>query len=362
MPTIHAVTPSRLTARKAPLPVENPSELLPLLRYVDEGDHRYLILERTDRPGHYLKVARTTKPAGQTSDAPVDTGFRVEYRTGTSYTHQLADASDLTTVHDVVTAWYDDADGWPDQLEWRPLDIGLRTVEQIAEDITSDLDDPEVHDVDYDQAESWRPNLRAFVRSGFSTRRDVVEAALEANRDRDAEPMTEATHEELVRIAVAEWDQAVSDQVGWTDQGDHDRLAAAFEELDTLGVLARMNFSCCTNCGHLELSRETRRAAANHASAEPEPLGHVFFHAQNTSLIADGTPLQLGFGGYLDHSSIHAATNDSDKGDPIKLLDTRVARVAVNTIRKHGLAADWNGDTTKKIKVTITDWRKRLPL
>ncbi|MFI2366098.1 DUF6891 domain-containing protein [Promicromonospora sp. NPDC019610] len=178
-----------------------------------------------------------------------------------------------------------------------------------------------------------REQARAMVRAGFTPFDRVLQAA---------DDMLEPDVADSLRTAAAEavreeWQARVAEQASWADEGDYSALAAAFADLESQGVVARMCFACCTTCGVSEIRDEADRKGR-------EPLGYVFFHSQDADRIADAPgDLFLSFGGFGDLPAV------------------AVGEILTTTVTRHGLEVEWTGDPRSKVRVRVTDWRKRLP-
>ncbi|MBO4207877.1 DUF6891 domain-containing protein [Micromonospora echinofusca] len=132
------------------------------------------------------------------------------------------------------------------------------------------------------------------------------------------------------RIVAEEWPLRHAVEASWPPVTDCDRLDAAFAELNRVGIVARQDFTCCRNCGEAEIGAEL---------ADTDE-GYVFFHAQDTERAAEGGALWLRYG----------ATSG-----PATPVGQRVAE----TLTRHGLPVDWNGDPGRAIRVPLT-WQRRI--
>ncbi|MEV5748014.1 hypothetical protein AB0L00_09365 [Actinoallomurus sp. NPDC052308] len=135
-------------------------------------------------------------------------------------------------------------------------------------------------------------------------------------------------------IATEEFAAYRSDQETWPDVLDADRLIRAFRELETAGIIARENFTCCQSCGTAEIGGEAPEGA--------EPRGYVFCHHQDVQAAVGGHGVYLSYGAF---GGDEAAT-------------TRIGEEIVAVLRRHGLTPDWNGDSGRRIAVPLT-WRRR---
>jgi hypothetical protein len=173
------------------------------------------------------------------------------------------------------------------------------------------------------------------VAAGFSDPDEIVEAAgdvFEGDRNREA---VQAEAERMLSGLLA---AHARDQATWPATTDNDRLEAAFAELEDGGIVCRENFSCCNNCGSAEIWAEVE--AVN--DIIPHVRGYVFYHMQGTEAAVQGGGVYLSFGAVAD-------TGDA----PLA-----IAREVVETIGKHGLRVDWNGDIGRRILVEL-EWKRR---
>lgn len=174
-----------------------------------------------------------------------------------------------------------------------------------------------------------REHAEAVVHAGFLDLADAVEQVTEYF-DGDGPPTGRV--EQIVRAAWAARAVAVGAGSG-TD--DHARLASAYAALAGDGIIGRMDFTCCQTCGHAEIDDERGPAR--------DERGYTFFHQQDTERIPDGL-LYLAYGSFGP-----------------EVPEEEVARTVVDRLRAEGLAVAWDGETTSRIEVTVTDWRKPLP-
>lgn len=135
-------------------------------------------------------------------------------------------------------------------------------------------------------------------------------------------------------LVLQVWAERLDQQSTWSDQGDYDRLSAAFAELEDRGIVGRMNFTCCQTCGHAEIDDER----------SPGSRGYTFFHSQDADLLAPGSSdLFLAYGSF---------GSDSDES---------IGEEVTSVLRSHGLTVEWSGSVEQRIEVRGLDWRKRLP-
>jgi hypothetical protein len=187
------------------------------------------------------------------------------------------------------------------------------------------------------QVADLREQVELWVRPGFLARADVLEYARDF-RDDDEMPVDD---EELAQLVDEVWRARVAEQQAWPAYTDADRVAAAFADLDANGVVARMNFTCCQNCGVAEIDDER--------PADRPSTGYVFFHQQDAERLAD-EPAQLYLAyGTLDPEQGRVAEQDQAVGEQI-----RAALLAQD------LPVEWDGSSAQRISVGPLTWRRRL--
>lgn len=174
------------------------------------------------------------------------------------------------------------------------------------------------------------------VAVGFVDPSGIAESAVEMfEEDADAD-LLEPVARRLVAEAVAEHRAA---EATWPDVTDCDRLDEAMAELTRGGIVCRQNFSCCGNCGVVEIGAEIEDEEAAGVVAR----GFAFYHHQDAQAAAEGYGIYLNYG----------AT------EPGEAAALGVAGELVATLGRHGLATRWDGRVANRIKVEL-DWKRRL--
>ncbi len=190
--------------------------------------------------------------------------------------------------------------------------------------------------------ETLRAKTVELIRPGFVSLDEALETAGSFAED-EALPVRA---DEIERIVTATWDDLADCQRDWSSEGDYEKLRAAFADLEQAGVVARMNFACCQNCGHAEIEGEKLTEAQS---------GYVFFHQQDAERLAgDDAQLFLAFGLFASH--------DAGTADERADAERQLGRLIVATMRSNSLAVDWDEEPSSRISVSISNWRKRLPL
>jgi hypothetical protein len=144
--------------------------------------------------------------------------------------------------------------------------------------------------------------------------------------------------EETVRPIVEEAFAAhLGEQESWPDELDTDRLHRAFRELDMAGIVARLDHTCCQNCGISELGAEVPKGE--------DRRGYVFAHRQDMEAAVSGGGLTLSYGVF-------------GNGEQPADAQAGIGREVADALRRHGLEVGWEGDPGKRIEVPLT-WRRR---
>lgn len=205
---------------------------------------------------------------------------------------------------------------------------------------------------------------REEVVLGFSDLADTLVRVSTAFTDDEVPPPGSP-----IRAIVREvWDARVAEQRRWSDEGDYTRLAAAFAELSARGLVARMHFTCCQTCGVEEIDDE-RTPVPEGGFRGFREWGFTYFHQQDSERLVSGDGLYLAFGtfGPLEDSDPELlargrAGDQQARQDIMDASAVRAGSVVVDALRTAGLAVTWDGTAGQRILVTITDWRKRLPV
>ncbi|GAA3696541.1 DUF6891 domain-containing protein [Gordonia hankookensis] len=165
------------------------------------------------------------------------------------------------------------------------------------------------------------------------------------------------------------WDDRAQAQRQWTDTGDYARLRAAFDDLDADGVLARMNFSCCSRCATQEIDSERTPDPDRDDWYKFREWAYVFFHEQDAERLADDDAvLYLGYSAFRPHPTLPESlldamsAGDTDAEDvAYERTETLLGEQIVETLRRHGLDVAWSGSRHDRIGINVTQWRKPLP-
>jgi len=189
-------------------------------------------------------------------------------------------------------------------------------------------------DADGTVLDELREAVRLLVAPGFRSRADVEVAVVEMVED-DPDGWPGLDGEQALVVVAEVWDTVAAQRPAGAGQGDFERVAAAFAELEADGVTARMDFACCQNCGHAEIGDERGDGA----------WGYTFFHQQDSEALAEpDASLHLAFG-------VYGGSAD----------DQPVGQRVVAALERQGLGVEWDGTPDQRIRVAPLDWRKALP-
>ncbi|MFV2178588.1 DUF6891 domain-containing protein [Actinomadura sp. LOL_016] len=143
--------------------------------------------------------------------------------------------------------------------------------------------------------------------------------------------------EDVRRVVADEFAAHLADQATWPDDLDTDRLHRAFRELDASGIVARLDHTCCQNCGISEIGDEV--------AAGDGPRGYVFAHRQDMEAAVPEGVLTLAYGLFI-------------AGEQPPEAQAEIGREVAAALRRHGLEVDWDGSPRRRIDVPLT-WRRR---
>ncbi|HHU67351.1 hypothetical protein [Corynebacterium sp.] len=125
------------------------------------------------------------------------------------------------------------------------------------------------------------------------------------------------------------------------------RLSEAFAELETIGVIAREDFSCCTTCAHDEIRDERAKL--------PGARGFVYYHEQDTERLIEDRSTYLGYGTFLGAES--ETLSNAEKQATYERVTVRLMRdEVVPVLRRHGIGVEWSGDLGARILLTDVDY------
>jgi len=130
------------------------------------------------------------------------------------------------------------------------------------------------------------------------------------------------------------------------------RLTQAFAELETIGVIAREDFTCCGTCGHAEIGDERENM--------PDARGFVYYHQQDTERLIEDRATYIGYGVFLDsHLSADEweALSEAEKDTTYHRLTIGLMRdEVIPVLRRHGIDVEWDENPGARILLTDVDY------
>jgi hypothetical protein len=284
-------------------------DLAGLVRRIGGEDDKFLVVQRIpDLPDVFIQVWHRT--GGD---------YALEYRDGAPDRHFQVILAAPEPVIVAMTGWARLENGWNTGLDWAPLDLGP------APEPVPPLE------LDEDDREQLEKRVREVLIGGYATRAQLAEIAQDHLVSGDYRPVSP---EQALRLADRMWLERVEEQAAWEGETDPERLTRAFTALETAGITARENFTCCRTCGQTEIG----------GVGSPDARGFVYFHSQCTDAAAGGYGLTLLYGGF--------------DGSPETTAS--IGREVVAALEETGLSVEWNGEPRQAITITPLDWRRRL--
>lgn len=194
-------------------------------------------------------------------------------------------------------------------------------------------------DLDPELVRDAEERARELIRCGFLEQDELAEVLLDSFDDQGLDV------EHADEIVAPLWEARLAEQESWPEVTDVDRLAEAFDALEAEGIVAAMDFTCCSRCGYAEIGAE----------ADEDSHGFVFFHEQDTERAAAGDGLTLRYGAFR-------GTEESAGGEEDSAAETAaVGRAVVAALGRAGLRTEWDGSPDEVILVTPLNWQNRLP-
>lgn len=182
-----------------------------------------------------------------------------------------------------------------------------------------------------------REQTRLLVNMGFDTPHEILKMLEDDFRDEIGWDERQA---KILIQGMMYAHQLKSEE--WNYTTDCDRLDEAFAELDRNGIIARHDYHCCQTCGHTEMGLLMQTAREKRTI-----LGYVFYHRQDTESALTSDYLYLAYG----------ASTDNPKYAKV------IAHTTVQTLKRHGLDATWNGQLSERISIDPIHWqRRRVPV
>ncbi len=199
-------------------------------------------------------------------------------------------------------------------------------------------------DREYLTDQTWQLVLRAT---------DDVEEYLELfEEELDTAGVSEETATEFFESVI---DQRRTQQASWGDL-PKSRLSEAFDELATIGVVAREDFTCCGTCGSSEIFDERDDSR--------EWRGYIFYHSQDTDGIFDRRETYVGYGAfvpaYFTEEQWMALSDAAKDAEYERIVRDLMAEARV-ILERHGVEVSWTGDLSVRILLKNVDFLALMP-
>lgn len=214
--------------------------------------------------------------------------------------------------------------------------------------------------------EATRENLRdtlqnlilGEVRLANSSHDDIIQNCRETYIEEDS---PEEEWETFVRFATDELEKAESrhsrEKATWPLETDCDRLDRVETALRDRGILLWQVSPCCDNCTRSELPDRIVEIDRRHPGFRNRVRGYAFFIDQNMAdMVAEDSQVSvyLGYGWFSPDNSDVAPEVYEKKA-------LAIAREVCDCLREYGFEADWDGNFSQKIEVTL-NWQRRTIL
>lgn len=191
--------------------------------------------------------------------------------------------------------------------------------------------------------EELATHIRQGLAEGFQSPEAVCEQAVEIVCDEHDEPdLANAARAVLAKLLA----ERKNEQRSWPAVTDCDKLDAAFEQLNAMGIMARHHWTCCSNCAAAEMPDEFHRLGGKWQGVPI--IGYAYYHQQGSESAVDGAGVYLGFG----------STERAPSAEVYKERSLRVARTVREVLESHGLKVTWNGTYGEKPHVAMR-WQRR---
>lgn len=191
--------------------------------------------------------------------------------------------------------------------------------------------------------EELATHIRQGLAEGFESPEAVSERAVKIVSDEHDDPdLANAARAILTKLLAEQKDE----QRSWPAVTDCDRLDAAFEQLNAMGIMARHHWTCCSNCARAEMPDEFNRIGGEWQGVPI--IGYVCYHQQDTESAVEGYGVYLGYG----------STERAPSEQVYEAQCLKVAQTAIDVLVSRGLKVTWDGTYQKKPHVSLR-WQRR---
>ena len=204
-----------------------------------------------------------------------------------------------------------------------------------------------------------RATLRSVIRGELRFGKNGNGAILDACRKIHIEDKCpESERGTFVQFAADELDQTLarlrSEVSTWPEETDCDRLDRVEWALHDRGILLWQASPCCDTCTRDELSDRIDAINCCFPGFRDDIRGYAFFIDQDMAeQLSKSTELSvyLGYGWFApDNSEVSEEVYETNA--------LSIAREVSGCLHEHGFEVDWNGNSDRKIRVSI-NWQRR---
>lgn len=175
--------------------------------------------------------------------------------------------------------------------------------------------------------------IRVWVWSGFYSLSDVLKMLDECYEDDEED----ADRQMLEEYARSEFQAKREAEAAWPTVTDCDRLDAAFDALNRMGIIALHNAGYTLSDGISDVVEELAK------SDRDKVKGYCFYHEQDVEGVLEGYGLLLAYGDIADTATGKRAIAEQVKAE----------------LERRGFVAEWDGDEEKRINLPGIVWQRR---
>jgi hypothetical protein len=181
--------------------------------------------------------------------------------------------------------------------------------------------------------EQMADRIRVWVWSGFHSLSDVLEML----EDWDEDDEDDFNKQMLDEYAKSEFQAKREAEATWPAVTDCNRLDAAFDALNGIGIIALHNAGYTISDGISDVSEVLAE------SDRDKVKGYCFYHEQDLERAVDGHGLWLAYGDIADTAAGKRAIGELVKAE----------------LERRGFVVEWDGDEEKRIDLPRIVWQRR---
>ena len=178
--------------------------------------------------------------------------------------------------------------------------------------------------------------IRVWVWSGFHSLSDVLEMLEDCDEDNEDDE-DDVDKQMLEEYARSEFQAKREAEATWPPVTDCNRLDAAFDALNGMGIIALHNAGYTISDGISDVAEVLAE------SDRDKVKGYCFYHEQDVERAVNGHGLSLAYGDIAD-----AATGSRAIGELVKA-----------ELVRRGFVVEWDGDEEQRIDLPRIVWQRR---